>query len=210
MQTGSAVGRHVSNEFLSSKSKHVHIVWAGALTWSMPIWLLRHLDVHGVLLLEQSRSYVISRPVDDHHLARSIGLLQHVCACRSPSRTMPSKRTRSKSIRKTVKRTFQCAVVGGPVTSPSSSSSTTSLPALLSPRRSLSKSSSVGVIAVGIPPKLCDFALSKLFSLLCGGVSGARGRSGISFGLLDEGSVGRKHAGVYNGCLGIFSWRTCM
>ena len=108
---------------------------------------------------------------------------------------------------------FQCAVVGGPDTS-CGSSSMPSLAARL--RFRLSRSISLPwkpprgrtptsiVLAVA-----CDFPLSKLLSLLAGGVSGARGRPGMSVGRA-VGSVGRSAAGMYIGCRGWRSWRTLM
>lgn len=90
------------------------------------------------------------------------------------------------------RRTFQCATVGGPVTS-QYSSSMLSLAALLRPRRSMSKSASWADFfdASGEPSPMLP--LSRLLCLLEGGVSGMRG-PGMFWGLED--SVGRRQAGV--------------
>jgi hypothetical protein len=90
------------------------------------------------------------------------------------------------------RRTFQCATVGGPVTS-QYSSSMLSLAALLRPRRSMSRSASWADFfdASGEPSPMLP--LSRLLCLLEGGVSGMRG-PGMFWGLED--SVGRRQAGV--------------
>lgn len=90
------------------------------------------------------------------------------------------------------RRTFQCAIVGGPVTSPNSSSMV-SLATLLRPWRRRSNSDSCDDIFEVAGRSRPMLPLSKLLWLLVGGVSGARG-PGISLGLED--SVGRRHAGV--------------
>jgi hypothetical protein len=46
-------------------------------------------------------------------------------------------------------------------------------------------------------------ALSKLFPLLAGGVSGGAGRVGMVVGRALERSVGRRAAGMYIGCRGV-------
>lgn len=95
--------------------------------------------------------------------------------------------------------TFQCAVDGGPVMLPSSSSSP-SLADLLRPLLNFSKSLSSGKPPIGTPPTSSiagtpALTLSKLLSLLAGGVSGALGRFGILVGGVIM-SVGRSAAGM--------------
>lgn len=109
---------------------------------------------------------------------------------------------------------FQWAVVGGPETVGKSLNSRQSLPALLKPRLSWSKLTLVSGLrlraescAVSICANRFDFALSKLLSLLAGGVSGARGRFGMFVGRVG-GSVGRRAAGTYSGCRGCRTCRT--
>jgi hypothetical protein len=91
-----------------------------------------------------------------------------------------------------LRRTFQCATVGGPVTS-QYSSSMLSLAALLRPRRSISKSASSADFFDASGEARPMLPLSRLLWLLEGGVSGMRG-PGMFWGLED--SVGRRHAGV--------------
>lgn len=123
----------------------------------------------------------------------------------------PTSNVRNVRAQTSIELTFQCAVEGGPVTS-LSSSSRPSLAALLKPLLSFSKSLSSGLPRIGTAPTTSnaatpDLPLSKLLSLLAGGVSGARGRLGILVGDAAI-SVGRSAAGMYKGCFGCRSWRT--